>query len=455
MIPTAEGGVMVDRLPLGPYRVVRTVEGIEVPWYIVPFDEEGRCTGPQTRAELVKRAGREGYSDIVLFAHGWNNDWLQATDRYEKFLKGYLEMRRERGLPVPSEFRPLLVGIFWPSKLLVERDRQAPDIAGDEPDDEPDDEAVASERQEIADLAAVVPQDAVERFYELTQRKELDEAEALELATLLAPLYATDADETAEAPPTPKHIAASWQVPRRRRRRTGDLTDYGTGARTTDDPLAAGFLDFLRPREIVRSASVWQMKDRAGRVGARGVAPLLTELLGSGARVHAVGHSFGAKVVLSAITAPVQLPDQVQSVLLLQAAVSHLCFASDANGRGRPGGYRPALGRVRTPILSTFSEHDDQLTRMFHWALRRDTDLGDAGIAADEPPSRYAALGGFGPRGLGQESKLIDILKPVARYDLTVTGIEVYGIDATPAISGHGEVSNEATWWMLYNLVVS
>ena len=443
---------MVDRLPLGPYRMVRTAEGAEVPWYIVPFDDQGRCSGPQTRAELVERAAREGFTDIIVFAHGWNNDWMQATGRYERFLAGYLEMRQRRGLPVPAGFHPLLVGIFWPSKLLVEQDKQGPDIAGDEVVDE----AVAEEREEVRDLAAVVPEDAVPRFYELTQREELEEAEALELATLLAPLYGTDAAETGEqTAPTPQQIAGSWQAPRRRRRRPGDLTDYAVRGEQPTDPQAAGFLDFLRPREIVRSASVWLMKDRAGRVGARGVAPLLIELLGSGARLHTVGHSYGAKVLLSAITIPAQLPAPVQSTLLLQPAVSHLCFAADANGNGRPGGYRPALGRVRLPILATFSSHDVQLTQMFHWALRRDADLGDAQIAGDEPPSRYAALGGFGPRGLGSASMIIDVLDPVERYDLAANGVEVYGIDATRTIRDHGEVSSESTWWMLYNCVVS
>ena len=27
---------MVDRLPLGPYRVIRTAEGVDVPWYMIP-----------------------------------------------------------------------------------------------------------------------------------------------------------------------------------------------------------------------------------------------------------------------------------------------------------------------------------------------------------------------------------------------------------------------------------
>jgi hypothetical protein len=79
----------------------------------------------------------------------------------------------------------------------------------------------------------------------------------------------------------------------------------------------------------------------------------------------------------------------------------------------RPGGYRRALDRVFRPILCTFSQHDAPLHRFFHLILRRDKDLGEMKIAAaGEPPSRFAALGGYGPRGSGE--RLITVLDATA-----------------------------------------
>ncbi|RZU49500.1 hypothetical protein EV385_1252 [Krasilnikovia cinnamomea] len=441
---------MTDQLPVGPYRMVRTAEGTAVPWYVVPFDSDGACTGPRTRDDLVNRARGGGFTDIVIFCHGWNNDWRQATGRYDDFFNGYVRLRTERALPAAPGFAPLLVAIFWPSKLLVADADQPPDFAGD---GDADDAAVADERDDLAELAAAVDPDHRPRLFELAQQRGLDEADALELAGILAPLYATDREETAEqAPPTPAEIAASWQAPRRRR--SADPADFDTPTTTVDGaPQAAGWADFLRPREILRGASVWLMKDRAGRVGARGVGPLLVQLLGTGARVHVVGHSFGAKVLLSAIAAPAALPATVHSALLLEPAVSHLCFAADADGHGRPGGYRPVLDRVGQPILSTFSGHDEPLHKFFHLALRRAGDLGEADIAADEPPSRYAALGGYGPRPLGAQATLTPILDPTTRYALDAPGLQVVGVDGTRTIPSHGEVSNPSTWWMLYDLM--
>ena len=440
--------VMANQLPVGPYRMVRTADNQTVPWYVIPYDEDGTCTGPRTRDDLIERARTGGFTDIVLFCHGWNNDWRQATERYDDFFAGFVRMRTERSLPAPAGFRPLLVGVYWPSKLMLSDAEQGPDIAGGEADDE----AVAEEREAVGELARFLGPDRAERLFDLAQGDSLTSDEALELAGVLAPLYATDRDETAEgAAPAPAEIAASWRVARRPVP-SADPADFGAAVPAGSDPQVAGLLDFLKPKEIVRSASVWLMKDRAGRVGARGVGPLLAALVGSGARVHVAGHSFGAKVLLSAIVAPATLPGQVHSALLLQPAVSHLCFAADADGKGHPGGYRPALNRVTRPILSTFSAHDVPLTRMFHFALRRAGDLGDAQIAGDEPPNRYAALGGFGPRPLGPDVELVSVLDPTQRYPLD-GGVRVLGVNGSRTIGGHGDVSNASTWWMLYNLI--
>ena len=95
--------------------------------------------------------------------------------------------------------------------------------------------------------------------------------------------------------------------------------------------------------------------------------------------------------MLSALAArePVR---RAHSLLLLQPAVNHLCFAPQ-------GGYRPVLGRTTRPVFTTYSAHDVALTRFFHLAVRREADRYEPRIAAwPEPPSPYAALGGYGPR---------------------------------------------------------
>jgi hypothetical protein len=449
---------MPDRLPPGPYRNVKLDDGTEAPFYVIPFDKKGRCEGPETRQHLIEAVQNGTFTDVFLFSHGWNNDWKTSIARYEDFLKGYMDLRRRHSLPVPAPYRPLMVGIFWPSTALVFGEKEkGPSIAA-AGDPAAMDEAVAEERAEVREIAEQLPDADVERFYELVQKESLTKEEALDLAGIAQRLMAAGGgDETpSEAPPSAEEILRVWKAAAPEPEPVSD-EDFGTtGGGGAAGPQAAAGLGFLDPRPAVRMFTVWQMKDRAGTVGAKGVGPLLRDLLAKGqARVHLIGHSYGGKVVLSAISFGGDLPRKVRSILLLQPAVSHLSFAEKVPGTDRPGGYRVALDRVESPVLSTFSDHDVPLTKVFHLAVRRDDDLGEAKIAAaGEPPSKYAALGGFGPRKAGE--KLIEIRKHPNRYELD-GGTRIYGLDGSKdkVIAGHGEISNEATWWALYNLVTA
>jgi hypothetical protein len=76
-----------------------------------------------------------------------------------------------------------------------------------------------------------------------------------------------------------------------------DLNDFGVvGAPALSEPEVAGGFSF-DPRDMLRVATVWTMKARAGKVGAVGVGPLVRHILrrDSVARLHLVGHSFGAR----------------------------------------------------------------------------------------------------------------------------------------------------------------
>lgn len=445
---------MADSLPAGPYRTLQAAQGPPIPYYIVTFDKNGRCDSPQTRAHLVEHA--RGYSDIFLFSHGWNNDWATATGRYESFIDGFMKMRQAQNVAAPPGYKPLLVGIFWPSAVLVAGSEQAPAIAGSGADPAMD-AAVADERAAVREIADRLAAADVERFYDLAQRDALTSEEALELARILRPIYQEGEDELSSAAPTAEEMVAGWRAASPPPEAEGDPEDFGTAnASTTGGPEAAGFFGKIRDlgRNAIRGTTVWMMKDRAGTVGAKGVGPLLSDLLDkSPARIHLIGHSYGGKVVLSALCAPDHLSRKVDSVLLLQPAVSHLCFADSVPVRNVPGGYRAALDRVEQPIFTTFSRRDAPLTKAFHLSVVRPSDLGEIKIAAaGDPPNWFAALGGFGPRRAGE--KLIDMVLPPTAYQLDGT-TRIYGLRGDDTISGHGDISNPSTWWALHSMLRS
>lgn len=460
-VPDPGRSAVPASLPPGPYRTV-DVQGSPAPWYMVPFDEAGRCTGPRTRDELARTAAGDEVTDVFVFSHGWNNDWAIATGKYESFLRGFSRMRADHDLDVGRPFRPVLAGVFWPSTALVGADEGAPTIAAD-PTGAFDAE-VAQERAEVAEVARLLPPDRVERFHRLVQAEVLEPDEAEELATMLLPVLGAGDDEAPGADePTAAELASLWRhlpdldasapVADDQEAARAELEDFGTGS-AGGDLAAAGWLDKLKPRNVVRALSMWVMKDRAGVVGAGGVSDLLVDLLRTDARVHLVGHSFGAKVCLSALCRPAELPRPVSSVLLLQPAVSHLCFAPRVAGSARPGGYAAAPDRSTNPVLSTFSRHDVPLTRLFHLAARRRDDLAEQRIAA--APDRYAALGGVGPHDAGPRCRTVAVKDVGQGYDLGPNApARLYGVEASRTVSGHSDISNPSTHWALFDLVRS
>ncbi|MET0684635.1 MAG: hypothetical protein ABW060_04925 [Solirubrobacteraceae bacterium] len=397
--------------PVGPLRVV----GRDNPMYVLPFDKHGATTAPQTleHARATLRSG--GFTDVYLFSHGWNNDWATATGRYDDFAEGLVA----QGADDPGR-RALLLGIFWPSTLLVAPWERAPAMAGETADPERD------------ELAGDLEPAAAARLRELSAGGELDDERAAELAGLLSPV-ADPAALTAAA----RAIAEADAAP--------GGGDWGTVTGTTAGPAAAGVLAKLDPRNLIRAASVWQMKDRAGVIGTTAVAPLLHDALaGTTARVHCVGHSFGGKVMLSALAAR-EPARRAHSLLLLQPAVNHLCFAPQ-------GGYRPVLGRTERPVFTTYSARDVALTRFFHLAVRREADRYEPRIAAwPEPPSPYAALGGYGPREADDLTQQV-VLRPAGSAYALDPERPLAAVDATDGISGHGAISNARTWWALREL---
>jgi pimeloyl-ACP methyl ester carboxylesterase len=463
-----------------------------VPFYVVPFDQDGRCTGPVTRGDLLKNLAEAEeerntpYSDIFLFSHGWNTTWPRAVEAYETFINGFATLHADLPNPPGRTHRPLLVGVFWPSAVLVDPGESPPQMAGDGAGvAHESDELVGAEEATKTEIARQLRPEARARFYEMAQKPGLSGTEAREFSSFLAPLWFEDearddlnldAGRIAET-----ELLSIWKNLPNSDRGEGDQFGFARGGfgfgstsaafsggseepsgmlpsapqvpvHSVPDPQAAGLTEFLNPRELIRTTSVWMMKDRAGRVGADGVHGLMSDILtATSARVHLIGHSFGGKVVLSALCAG-ELPRAVESVLLLQPAISYLCFSPEVPGTGRPGGYFRALSvdRCRQPILSTFSARDFPLTKIFHLAVRRASDLGDIQIAAG-PPGRYAALGGYGPAP-GAGVVVVPAKDTGELYDFNGNS-RVIGVESSRVIGGHSDVSNKWTWWMLLNQV--
>lgn len=422
----------------GPIKVIPAF-GQQVPCYAITFDKLGTCTSPQSADHLVGVLSGGAASDVILYSHGWNNVFDDAVRAYDAFLAGISAMASAHPQGLPAGFRPIFVGIHWPSTSLVAAGEQTPQIAAD---------PVAASYERDAVLDALDPTDRAEAAALIDHVEGLTDVQASRLAELLVPSLAAD-PEVAEAGLGTDDLLAMWHESSRARSGSQGGFSRHRPAGEIDGARSAGLLDLISPRRIVRLASVLIMKDRAGIVGAKGVAALVSRILAqSAARLFLVGHSYGSKVIGTALTAA-SATRRAEAMLMLQPAVSRLCFAAD-RGDGVAGGFRHVPSLVRQPVFCTWSSHDVPLRQIFHLVARRASDLGEVRAAG---VSRFAALGGYGPDGLGAETVEWPLPRSPAWPGSPGPAVRVVALDSSASISGHGDVGNSAVFWTMFNLL--
>jgi hypothetical protein len=394
------------------------------------FDQSGALLTAQERDDALD-AARGDCTHVLVAAHGWNNGWHKALDRFRALFEGTLAYPQSSG-----PLRPVLIGLFWPSIWLTLPWEHGPALAADGLDD-----------GDLADALSLLPAELRGPLEDAVATGPTDRAGAEAVARSVAHAVPSDDVTGEESPADADVVFAAWSAAAVEERLAPVRKKIGTAgpSRTHQPEAAARFWD---PRDLVRLVSVWTMKDRAGQVGRGDAATFLDELTGAtSAPVHLVGHSYGARLLLSAMVAR-HGREPVTSMLLLQPAVNHLCFATHLPGGGT-GGYRAALEDVKQPLLTTYSEHDRALTKHFHRALRRNHDLGEAVPAPwPYPPSPYAALGGYGPGEMGGECTWRALPAATESHALD-DGRRVHALDGSAAITDHGDVTNAPCCWAL------
>ncbi|MFF9818860.1 serine-threonine protein kinase [Streptomyces sp. NPDC014006] len=343
------------------------------PYWELTFDADGDVDRAERDRLLAEVAGRH-VRDLVVFAHGWNEDRSAATRIYSRFFAPFPEL-------TPGA-RIGYVGVIWPSMRFS--DEPIPDFPralAAEPTRGPalDKDTRHALLESFPGRAPVVEQ--IGRLLEQQPGEEAELAEFGRLVRLLVEVVAPGpqalfaADTVAEG--VPQDEPAMFTRP------TAEVCGEFTGA-------LAGTEGFGLPNpwdgahELLRQAAYYAMKRRAGTVGERGLGRVVGELAAAvpGVRVHLVGHSFGARLVSFALRG---LPDGVRavaSVTLLQGAFSHYAFASRLPYDPRAGGVlQGQQHRVDGPVVCCHSRHDTALGTFYPLASRM---AGDAQGAVEE-----------------------------------------------------------------------
>ena len=401
-----------------------TIPGSDVRYGLISFDADGqeRKEGGRLFSDaLVAQAAEQPITNVFFFCHGWKGDIPAARDQYNSWIGALMASpdRQQASQRFPG-FNPLLIGLHWPSQPWGEEELTGGSFAaaaagpallekylerlGDRPEVRRPLEIIINEARQNAAPDSLPPH--VRQAY-----LDLNDALGLKSEGLSAP---PDADREGFDP--------------------DDSFDAANEQGAAFGELSLGGL--LGP---LRQLSYWTMKKRGRTVGEGGMHAFLKKVMNAtasrGTATHLMGHSFGTIVISGMLGGPDAqgpLPRPVDSVVLVQGAVSLWCYAPAIPFEGAGAGYFSRIladRKVRGPIVTTRSKHDGAVGTLYPLASRI---KGSASFAPGLP--EYGAIGSFGLQGIA-ESVRSDIPMLPATGSYAFKGGNVYNLEASQYIA--------------------
>ncbi|SNX57287.1 hypothetical protein SAMN06272735_1753 [Streptomyces sp. TLI_55] len=367
------------------------------PYWELTFDADGDPDGAR-RDRLLAGVAEHGVKDLIVFAHGWNNDRSGATRLCSRFFAPIPELAPQAKLGY--------VGVVWPSMRFC--DEPIPDFPRSvtaETTRRPalDKDTRHALLETFPGRATVI--DQIARLLDQQPREDAELEEFRRLVRLLVevvpagPQALFGADTLAEGVPQSEPDMFSGPA-------AGVCGDFARGLAEIEAPdgVTEGF-SLPNPwdgaHELLRQATYYAMKRRAGTVGERGLGRVIGQLAAKRpeVRVHLVGHSFGGRLVSFALRGLPEGVRTVKSVTLLQGAFSHYAFAARLPHDARAGGVlHGQQNRIDGPLVCCYSHFDMALSTMYPLASRM---AGDAeGAALDIGRMLGAKWGAMGHDGV-------------------------------------------------------
>lgn len=439
---------------------MKTIGGIAV--FELEFDKNGKLFDAAQLDALTRHLDAAHATDLILFAHGWNNDLADARKLYTRFFAELGAFVPAMGQGAANGARVFAAGVLlWPSKKFTDKDlipgggaaalssqekavirARLKDLAKEPVRLGKTAPASAAKRRKIAKAEALLKTietdpKAQEEFVRIVRSLLSDRAahsddgtkdlfkvkERKLLVNLSKPVFAAPAVSAGGA-------AAGFSTL---------STGASGGAADLGDGIVSGIRRFLN------LTTYYQMKERAGTVGANGVASAIDKIRTKRPqiRLHLVGHSFGGRVVTAATDA-IGGKHKIDSLTLLQAAFSHNGLAPKFDGKS-DGFFRKVVTgkKVRGPILVTCTKNDKAVGIAYPLASR----LGGQNAAAlgDEND----VYGGIGRNGAVKTPEAVKgmLLAANAAYDFAAG--KIYNLTADAFIADHSDICGPQVAWAL------
>jgi len=402
-------------------------------YYTLSFDKDGLSVNLNEQQAIIDRLTSQdpanpSITDLWILAYGWNNDIQDGTHAYKDIWIPRLQDAMQL-VNLPSGYSPMYVGIFWPSKAWADYTQQPtvqethiltgqktlrslpPELLtkvfdepisplpveptmNPQPPVDPEQqqsfvEAYRAAMDSTFGTPGFVPNDQYQQdfaqVYTYLQTPQPNDDDIKNLVTILKRYQQVDPhSEVIEA----KNVTTSdvdqivnWL---RRQYSLGanpstlssekvDLLRTTLGGIPPEnnllDPLGEGLLNFFR------LFTFWTMKARATIVGKNGLYPFLQSIKhvinrqSLSTRIHLLGHSFGGKLISSAVYCATQdnnLPEDitlpfVDTLVLLMGAFSQYSFTPDIPEESNASGtYTPVVlkSAVANPLLAIYTQYD-------------------------------------------------------------------------------------------------
>lgn len=358
------------------------------PYATVQLDRNGAPVDPAELRRAMSELSALAPSDVLVLVHGWNATRTSAEARYGRYL-GHARTLIDGRLAQDLRGRQFaVIGLVWPS---IPESLQSPTDAR-------------------ADDVRVAAQEAFPHDAELLRAVRAGQVPDREHVEQLIDRV-TESEIFAQEPDLPGREPGRASL-------RGEALDLGT-----------------LWRDIVVWASYYEMRERAGRIGEGGGRGLVRDIqkAAPSAKVHLLGHSFGARLAASVARGPNGDPPlTLASLHLIQGAFSHFGFGA-ATGPAPEGYFRPVLtNRVVTgPILVTHTGNDLALSILYTLASTFAGHTWDA----MERPNPFGAIGVTGALNAGAQSVVLKADDP-----LTFRKGQIYNLQSDAVIPNHGDV---------------
>jgi hypothetical protein len=436
-----------------------------VPVFEIEFDKSGKLFSPPPVKELQDHLKSQGVTDLVVFAHGWNNDMADARDLYTRFFTELGGALSQGAVPALASRKFAGVVTLWPSKKFT--DKELIPGGGAASLDKDELKVVKARLKDFAKdnfrlgkskAASAAVQKKVERATALLKNIETDPKAQEQFVRIVRSLLSEKAAETDDG--TKNFFKAKdAQVLQGLRKPAvvvgaaggGGAASFGSGGGAANFFTDLGDSIASAARRLLNFTTYYQMKERAGTVGVTGVAPLLAQLrkVAPKLKIHLVGHSFGGRLVTAATDATAAA-GRPNSLTLLQAAYSHNGMAQKFDGKA-DGVFRKVIsqGKVAGPILITHTKNDKAVGIAYPLASRI-SGVNAAALGDENDP-----YGGIGRNGAVKTPEAVAGELLVVGQSYAFAAGKAFNLKADAFIGDHSDICKPQVAWALLSSVAT